>query len=159
MFMTLRWINLVIAVLALTAPVAHVLELPNKLALDGPLWLAVQQHLYRGWGVVFGPVEILALASSILLAVLRRRNRRAFAPTLVAVIAYGAMLAVFFLFDAPVNRALSGWTAERLPPDWTAYRLRWEIGHALAALAALIALVALRRARLAETVGTKFRKP
>jgi hypothetical protein len=27
---------------------AHVLELPNKLALSGPLWLEVQQNLYRG---------------------------------------------------------------------------------------------------------------
>jgi hypothetical protein len=53
----MRWlqrINLAFAILAVVAPLAHVLELPNKLALDGPLWLAVQQHLYRGWGPFFG---------------------------------------------------------------------------------------------------------
>jgi hypothetical protein len=49
---------MLLAAVAVTAPIAHVLELPNKLALDGPLWLAVQQLLYRGWGLVFGPVEI-----------------------------------------------------------------------------------------------------
>jgi len=31
---------------ALAALLAHVLELPNKLALPGPLWLAVQQNLF-----------------------------------------------------------------------------------------------------------------
>jgi hypothetical protein len=44
---------------------AHVLELPNKLALDGGLWLAVQQHLYRGWGPFLGgPAEIGALVTA-----------------------------------------------------------------------------------------------
>ena len=60
----LRTINLILAFIATTAPLAHVLELPSKLTLDGPLWLAVQQHLYRGWGAVFGSVEIAALAST-----------------------------------------------------------------------------------------------
>jgi hypothetical protein len=43
-----------LAILAALPPLAHVLELPNKLALDGELWLAVQQHLYRGWGPFLG---------------------------------------------------------------------------------------------------------
>ena len=55
----LRLLALVVAVIALLAPAAHVLEMPNKLRIDGPLWLAVQQSLYRGWGpFVGGPAEI-----------------------------------------------------------------------------------------------------
>jgi len=50
MFRYLRGFNLLLAAVAVTAPMAHVLELPNKLALDGPIWLAIQQSLYRGWG-------------------------------------------------------------------------------------------------------------
>ena len=60
----LRTVNLFLAFIATIAPLAHVLELPSKLMLDGPLWLAIQQHLYRGWGTVFGPVEIAALVLS-----------------------------------------------------------------------------------------------
>ena len=60
----LRTINLFLAFIATTAPLAHVLEVPSKLTLDGALWLAIQQHLYRGWGTVFGPVEIAALVLS-----------------------------------------------------------------------------------------------
>jgi hypothetical protein len=60
----LRPSNLVLAAAAVLAPMAHVLELPSKLILDGPLWVTVQQHLYRGWGPVFGgPIEVAALAT------------------------------------------------------------------------------------------------
>ena len=50
----LRTVNLFLAFIATIAPLAHVLELPSKLMLDGPLWLAIQQHLYRGWGTPIG---------------------------------------------------------------------------------------------------------
>jgi hypothetical protein len=49
----LRTANLIIAFIATTAPIAHTLEMISKLTLDGPLWLGIQQHLYRGWGEIF----------------------------------------------------------------------------------------------------------
>lgn len=146
----LRAVNFVIAGLAVTGPMAHVLELPNKFRLDGALWLAVQQQLYRGWGAVFGPVEILALASSVALIFLRRGEGPSLRPTALAAIAYGLMLAVFFVFNAPVNAAFSGWTVDTLPADWPDYRWKWEVGHALAALLSLVALAALIVAGLRE---------
>ena len=72
----LAWANLAFAILATAAPVAHLLELPNKLALHGELWLAVQQHLYRGWGPFLGgPVEIGAFATSVLIAFQHRSGK------------------------------------------------------------------------------------
>ena len=138
-----RGVNLLLAAVAVTAPAAHVLELPNKLALDGPLWLAVQQQLYQGWGAVFGPVEIAALATSLALLALRRGHGAAARFTWVAVTAQALMLVVFFVFNNPVNIAFSSWTVATLPADWPDYRLRWEIGHALAAVLAVTALLAL----------------
>jgi hypothetical protein len=122
---------------------AHVLELPNKLRLGGSLWLAVQQHLYNGWGPLIGaPIEIGGLIINlVLLAAYRRRARPALLFGLAAV-AYGAMLLSFFLLNAPVNEAVNKWTPETLPTDWANYRLRWETGHALAVLFALLAVVA-----------------
>jgi len=52
--LALRTANLIIAFIATTAPIAHALEMISKLTLDGPLWLGVQQHLYRGWGEILG---------------------------------------------------------------------------------------------------------
>lgn len=140
----LRWLALFVAYCASLAPMAHVLELPNKLRLEGPLWLAVQQQLYNGWGpLIGGPAEIGSLIISlVLLATNRGRGRPALLFGLAGA-AYGAMLLSFFLFNAPVNEAVNKWTPETLPADWATYRLRWEIGHAIAALAALLGLVAV----------------
>jgi hypothetical protein len=129
-----RYLAAITTFAPLIAAGAHLYELPNKLALDGPLWLAVQQNLYRGWGPVFGPFEIIAAAAAWVLLYLVRTRRSVALPTLIAALALSAMIAVFFVFNAPVNAALAGWTAQSLPPDWPAYRLQWEIGHALAFL-------------------------
>lgn len=147
----MRWLrraNLAFAVFALAAPMAHVLELPNKLALDGPLWLAVQQHLYRGWGPFIGaPAEIGALATSLSCLALTRKGARARA--MLACLCYAGMLIAFFALNAPVNAAVAGWTQATLPPNWPEYRLTWEAGHALAAALAAVALVCLLRERSA----------
>ena len=113
----LRRINLAFAVYAILAPAAHVLELPNKLALTGALWLAVQQHLYRGWGPLIGaPAEIGSLVTSLMMLALRRRDRRTRGLTLLAALTYVGMLAAFFVLNAPVNAAVSRWTASTLSP-------------------------------------------
>jgi hypothetical protein len=133
---------LAFAVAALLTPLAHLLELPNKLRLDGALWLAVQQHLYRGWGPLLGaPTELGALALSLILCARRGARWR-----LVGVGAYATMIVVFFIFNAPVNAMTAGWTAETLPPDWQVFRLQWEAGHALSAVLAGIGLAATIRA-------------
>jgi len=98
----LRWLGSLIAACACLAPIAHVMELPNKLQLDGPLWLAVQQHLYNGWGPVIGaPSEIGGLIISVALAALHRKYRPTMVLYSVAAIAYGAMILSFFLLNAP----------------------------------------------------------
>jgi hypothetical protein len=149
--LALRPVNLAFAVLAALPPIAHVLELPNKLALDAPLWLAVQQHLYRGWGPFYGgPVEIIAFATTSTLLVARRRDPVPRRFTLVAALAYAGMIATFLVLNAPVNAALNGWTPSSIPPDWTSWRLQWEIGHALAAILSIAAIVSLVRAWFIE---------
>ena len=88
------------AVLVVLAPMAHVLELPNKLRLDAELWLAVQQHLYRGWGPSLGgPTEIGALLTSIWLVHFRWRSGLVLAATVVATAGYVGMLVVFVLLN------------------------------------------------------------
>lgn len=141
-----RWISLLSTAVTFSALVAHVLELPNKLALDGPLWLAVQQNLYRGWGPFIGPFEVTAMVSTLLLLYLVRTSPAIFRLTLVASLLLSAALVAFFLLNAPVNAAFASWTPETLPPDWPDFRLRWEAGHAISFVFVLIAFVALLRA-------------
>ena len=146
----LRIANLVIAFIATTAPIAHALEMISKLTLDGRLWLEIQQHLYRGWGEIFGPVEIVAFLSTLALLVVTRRHRSSRRAYLVALVCYAAMLADFFVLNRPVNEAVRDWTPVTLPSNWSDYRLRWEIGHSLTALFSVIAFVTLIRRRIHE---------
>lgn len=141
-----RWIGLLSTAVTLSALGAHVLELPNKLALDGPLWLAIQQNLYRGWGPFIGPFEAGAAITAWLLYVLRRQSRSISALVLIASCLLTAALAVFFVLNAPVNEAFAAWTPATLPADWPRYRLRWELGHAISFVLVLAAFIALLRA-------------
>lgn len=148
---SIRWISLIGAAVTLGALAAHVLELPNKLALDGPLWLAVQQQLYRGWGPFIGPFEVAAVVFTWILLWLVRRKRPIRRLTLVAAILLSLALAMFFALNAPVNAAFASWTPATMPANWPDYRLRWEAGHAISFVLVLISLILLLRALFIET--------
>lgn len=155
MVRALRWIGLLATAVPLGATVAHLMELPNKFSLDGPLWLAVQQNLYSGWGPFIAPFDIVAITTSWALAYSVRARRTAFALTLTAAFCLSAMFAVFFLFNAPVNAAFAGWTAATLPADWPDYRRQWELGHAIAFVLALTAFCMLLRAAFGEACARR----
>ena len=136
MLRILRWIAVVGVAVDLAALAAHVLELPNKLALPADVWLAVQQRLYRGWGPVLGPFEAAAVLATSTAALLVR-GRPGGGRVLGAAACLALSLALFFLLVEPVNVAVAEWTPATLPPDWPDFRRRWELGHAVrAALAA-----------------------
>ena len=149
----LRWICIGCTVVPLVLTAAHVAELPNKLALDGELWLAIQQHLYRGWGPFTAPFELTAIVAAWALLLWQRRQGERLGATAVAALCLSSMLLVFFLFNAPVNAALSRWTAQTLPGDWPSYRLRWELGHALACGLGLTAFIVLLRAAIVDSAA------
>lgn len=153
-----RGVSLLSTAVTLGALTAHVLELPNKLALDGSLWLAVQQNLYQGWGPFIGPFEVTAIAATWLLLGLVRKNRSIRGLTLLAALLLSGAIVVFFALNAPVNAAFASWTVTTLPPDWPNYRLRWEIGHAIGFVLVLIAFVALLRALFREAITEASRE-
>ena len=150
----LRWLSLVSTAVTLSALTAHVVELPNKFTLEGPLWLAVQQNLYRGWGRFIGPFEVTAIVSTWVLLYFVRKKPVIFRLILTASFLLSAGLVVFFAFNAPVNAAFASWTAATLPPDWPNYRLRWEAGHAISFLLVLIAFILLLRALFREALAS-----
>lgn len=154
---TLRFLSLLLVALTLGMTFCHVMEIAGKLRLDGPQWLAVQHNLYVAFGLVGALIEVLAILLTWLLAYRVRRRRPAFAWTLAAAVCATAGLAVWFLLVAPMNAALGGWTPATLPPDWTAYRNQWEIGHAIHAALFGLAFGALVIALLVETPDDRRR--
>lgn len=134
--------------LALGAALAHVLELPNKIALPSSEYFIVQKA-YRGWSQL-GWLLLIQLASLVGAAVTSRARPDVMWLVILAIIGVLAAQAVFWLFTFPTNVATSNWTV--VPADWELLRTEWEYSHAAGAafqLLAMIALIlaALRRAR------------
>ncbi len=154
-----RFVSLLLVALTLGMTFCHVMEIPGKLRLDGAEWLAVQHNLYVAFGVVGAAIEVLAIALTWVLVVMVRGRRPAARWTLAAAVCVTAGLGVWFALVAPMNAALSGWTPETLPADWTSYRNQWETGHAIHAALFGLGFSALVIALLAETPSEAPRSP
>jgi hypothetical protein len=121
------------------AAFAHLLELPNKIRLPRDAYFTVQQ-VYRGWALL-GIAVVAALASTLVLAVMVRHERRMLAGALIAFSCLAGTQIIFWVFTYPVNQATVNWTVA--PDNWQEMRARWEYSHAVAACLDFAALVAL----------------
>ncbi|HRO13157.1 MAG TPA: hypothetical protein PK452_16645 [Amaricoccus sp.] len=141
---TLLFIALLSSAMALGGALAHLFELPNKIALPQEEYFIVQQ-VYRGWDRL-GWLLLVELASIVAVAVLSRRDPRLFRPLLAAALLLLAAQAVFWTFTFPVNVATDNWTA--VPEGWERLRARWEYSHAVGALFQLLVVASLILAAL-----------
>ena len=122
---------------------AHVAELPGKLRLDGPTWLTVQQNLYIGFGPLAAVAEPLGILMSWILVFMLRGHQPSFRLALLAAACTTVGLVEWALVVSPMNTRLNGWRVATLPPNWTACRDQWELGHALHAILFGVAFCAL----------------
>ena len=137
---TIYFLSLLFTALALAPAVAHLLELPNKINLSREDYLTVQQ-IYRGWWLL-GLVIVVALLSTLALAIALRGEAKPFAFALIALLCIVAAQVVFWTYTYPANQVTNNWTM--LPENWMELRRQWEYSHAAGAglnLAALVTLI------------------
>jgi hypothetical protein len=139
----LRAVAIVCAGLVAGLALAHVLQRPGSSALDGPAWLAVQHTFYGGFAVVGGVGEVVGLLAAGAGLVLARREGEPRRPLALGAAGLAGTLVAYAVGNAPVNARVAAWTPATLPPDWSAWRDRWETAHAVSAGLALLALIAL----------------
>ena len=139
MIKTFYFLALLFTALTLAPSLAHLLELPNMIGLGRDDYLTVLQ-IYSGWAML-GIVIFAALLSSLILAILMRRDGWAFALVVIAFLCLAGGQVVFWRFTFPANAATQNWTA--LPENWMELRRNWEYSHAAGALLNLAAMVAL----------------
>ena len=104
MAMFVRFVQIVAitsAALCLVPAGAHFFELPNKMALSPSEYMTVQK-IYAGWAL-FGVVLIIAIAATLVTAVLTYDDRTAFLLSLLAFFGIAVTLAIFLLFTYPMN--------------------------------------------------------
>lgn len=153
-----RFVNLICAALIAGIAFCHALELPNKMTLPAETWLTVQQILYRGFGAKAGPIEVGAVASSLMLLFLVRKRRSAFVWSLVASVCFVAGLVLWFQVISPMNLLIDSWTPTTLPANWTEARDQWEYGHVAHATLVILGLIASMIAVLADTTSSDRRE-
>lgn len=136
---TVYFIALIFVALALAPAMAHLLELPNKIGLGREDYLTVQQN-YRGWALL-GIIVFPAVLSTLALAFMVRRERKAFVFALISFLCIAGTQVIFWTYTYPANQATNNWTI--LPENWMTLRDQWEYSHATSAVLNLLAFVAL----------------
>ena len=139
-----QFVAILFTVLALIPGAAHLIELPNKMALDRESYMTVQR-IYRGWALA-GVVLLGALLTTLWLAILSRSQAL---PMLLAFSAFALLLVTlitFFVWVYPVNQATAQWTIATA--DFERLRARWEYAHAVNAVLTLVAVATTAAASL-----------
>lgn len=161
--MLVRWWRLatiLLVALSMGTALAHLLEMPAKLRVDGAFWLRLLQTVYPpGFGTAGAAFEVGAVIGTLALAVLVRRRGAAFGWSLAGAAGVLAAHLVFWIWVAPVNATLVPLSADALPADWPGLRAQWEYGHAARAVLQLLALAALVQSVLVETPATAAAPP
>jgi hypothetical protein len=141
---------IILTALALIPVGAHLLALPNKIALPQAQYL-VTQGIYRGWALL-GAVLFGAIAANIVYAVQLRRTGGAFKLAAAGAILMAATLVIFFIWTYPANQATENWMLA--PANWETLRARWEYSHATNAVLTFMALCAVTLAALTPSGAT-----
>jgi hypothetical protein len=148
---TWRFLTIMLAAVALSAALAHLMELPGKMTYDAPLYVLLHRTLYPTFGQTAGWAEALALLAVVGLTLRVRKRGAAFPLTATAATCQAAAMAVFLALVHPANLTMAGWPLDGIPPDWTRWRDQWEYGHAVRAILETVALAALVLSVLRET--------
>ena len=137
--------------MAMTAAVAHLMELPAKRRYEPSLYVRLHRTLYPNFGKTAGPAEAFAVIATNALAWWARRHRpEAFRRTAVAAVCLAAAHGIFWSVVQPANLEMARWPLDAIPRDWTGWRDRWEYGHAVRAGLVTTALAALTLSQFPE---------
>jgi hypothetical protein len=133
------FVALLSTAIALGGALAHLFELPNKIALPREQYFIVQ-GIYRGWAQL-AYVLVIEFVSILAVILLYRRQSRVFWLAVAALLCLVAAQVVFWTYTFPANAATANWTV--VAADWETLRLQWEYSHAVGAILQLLAMGAL----------------
>jgi hypothetical protein len=149
----LRFATLLLAALGLSLGAAHALELGPKMAWGARTYATVTSTLYRNFGLVGGPVQVLAALAAIALAI-ALRGRRSFRLTAAGAALLVVSLVLWAALVQPVNsewaRVLAAGDDEAVVAAYSSLRERWEYGHVAAFVAWLAGFAALSWSAVAD---------
>src|SRR5688572_24271349 len=128
-----QFATIMLMALAVTAAVAHAMELPRKMTLEPRLYVMLHRTLYPYFGRIAGTAEFLAVVAVIGLTWRMREEREFFVPALISAILAVVAHTVFWVLVQPANLTMASWSLAAIPADWVSWRNRWEYSHAVRA--------------------------
>lgn len=146
------------AALSMGMALCHLLEMPAKMTYDKALWLTLLQTLYGAFGTIGAFIEVGAVVTAVVLAILIRQRRPAFGWTLLGALCLAAAHLAWWVWVAPVNATMAPLTPETVPADWMRLRDHWEYTHAARAVLQMIGVGALVFSILIETPNRSFQR-
>jgi hypothetical protein len=154
MFQVLQIVTVMLVALTMALSLAHALEYPGKLRLKKQDYLTVQAIYYPGFTFA-GIGELLAVAGTLIVAMLTPRNNTVFWLWWFAFVAMLLTHLTYWLVTHPVNNfwlrdikfgnaGTRFFGVDFLPvnkSDWAALRDRWESSHIARAIFSTAALL------------------
>lgn len=135
------FLTLVLAMLGLIMGGAHVLELAPKLGYSTEMYQEVTSTLYAQYGVVGGPIQVLAIITAACLSWRLRRSagrRLILAGTSCLVLSIVLWAALVQPVNLAWGRLLKESAPEAVLRSYASLRNRWEWGHVAAFIPWLI---------------------
>jgi hypothetical protein len=129
----LFFLAILATLLSLAPGLAHLFEMPSKLAMARDAYFTVQR-IYAGWQL-FGIVLLAQFVTLVMLTWRSMREYYVFRPVLAALVLMILAQILFWLFTFPANVRTANWT--QMSADWEDLRRVWEYSHALGALCQL----------------------
>jgi hypothetical protein len=142
-----HFLAIVLTALILAPGGAHLFAMSAKVRMDQSAYFTVQQ-IYAGWALFAAPIFAVVVLDGVLAWMVRGEPLR-FWLTAAAGAAIVLSLVLFFVLVFPGNQATQNWTQPI--PEWSAYRGRWEIGHAINAVITFASLCLLTAAALSRS--------
>ena len=149
-----RFVAVMLAALTLDMGFCHVMQLPARMGWDQYLWVGstVQGGLYAMFGSIGAIIDVACvIVFGILAYFVREHGRPGFRLALSAALLFALAFLLWWVLVYPVNVELAKWVNGPVPADWTAYRSRWEWGHATISLFELLGFAALIASVLEDT--------
>jgi uncharacterized membrane protein len=138
----MKWVNLGLGSL-LVGVMLVIWLMFNPSGLSAAEFLERQQAMIR---LLNTPMPILG-AATIALALwsagLRRRDRGAFIPLLIAAVLFAGAGVITRFCNQPINAQVMTWNANEMPANWESLRDEWWRWHIMRTVLAVVALALL----------------
>jgi hypothetical protein len=150
----MRFLTLMLASLGMALGAAHTLELVPKMNYDPELYAQVTSTLYRYYGTVGGPIQVLALLAAAILSFMTRRFR-GFGLTVAGTFCLMISLGLWFVLVQSVNvewgSVLQTGPRSAVVESYLKLREQWEYGHVTAFIAWFSGVALLNLSIIADT--------